>query len=98
MGENGVYVLGVFIEASSETRDGKKADYILLATGGRKGAVSIKYDGNDSDFREVVDGLEMKDTVLCRVRLSAFKDSVYYSLLGITRGDTFMEAMEALRG
>lgn len=98
MGENGVYVLGVFIEASSETRNGKKVDYISLTTGGRKGAISIKYDGNDSDFREVVDGLEMKDLVLCRVRPTAFKDSIYYSLLGIVCGDTFMETMEALRG
>lgn len=93
----GIYVFGAFIEQSTEyDNNGKRSDYILLATGGRKGAVSIKFDSSDGDFREILDGAALGDTLLCRVKVSAFRDNVYYTLQGMTRGKNFLEALEAV--
>lgn len=54
--QTGQYVLGAFIEDSTEYDNaGKRSDYILVATGGRKGAISIKYDATNADFRKILD-------------------------------------------
>lgn len=80
----GHYIIGIFIETSVEKRsDGKEADYVTITTGGRKGAISVKYDSSVAAFRNYFADCELGSTVMLRVAPSGFKDSVYYALVDV---------------
>lgn len=80
----GHYIIGIFIETSTEKRnDGKEADYVTITTGGRKGAISVKYDSSVAAFRDYFGDCELGSTVMLQVNPSGFKDSVYYTLLNV---------------
>lgn len=80
----GHYIIGIFIETSTEKRnDGKEADYVTITTGGRKGAISVKYDSSVAAFRSYFGDCELGSMVMLQVSPSGFKDSVYYSLVDV---------------
>lgn len=96
MNETGIYVYGAFIQTSIEKNGkGEKAAYALVATGGRRGAISIKYDPADDVFSDFFGDCAMGDFVLARVSLTAFKDAVYYSLQSIVHANPNKGLQEA---
>lgn len=83
----GKYIAAMFISVSEETRivDNKSvtAGYLLVAIGGRKGAINVKFDPSESEFTDFISGLSLGDEILAGVNDSAFNGSVYYSLRSI---------------
>lgn len=76
----GVYLLGLFIEISEEQRrDGNVVNYVTITTGGRKGAISVRYVPTP-DKQAFFADCELGQEVFLKVAPSGFKDSVYWSL------------------
>lgn len=76
----GVYLLGLFIETSEETRKGGDVvNYVTITTGGRKGAISIKYLATPEN-KAFFGDCELGQEVFLKVSPSGFKDSVYWTL------------------
>lgn len=81
----GIYIIGTFIECASELNTkGETSHYAVITTGGRRGAVGIKYDANNSDFAGFLNALSLGDEIGARVTASAFKDNIYYTLQELT--------------
>lgn len=79
--QSGLYIIGTFIETSSERNmKGETSHYAVITTGGRRGAVGIKYDDTNPDFTNFLSSLSMGDEIGARVTASAFKDAIYYTL------------------
>lgn len=88
--KTGIYLIGLFIETSSETnREGKKSSYVTLTTGGRRGAMSVKYDANDAKFSDFFGDCELGQLIMLKVRLSALNNAIYYSLEEAYAADGF---------
>lgn len=86
--DNGIYAAGQFIELIREERLNKEtgakenADYVLITTGGRKGTFAVKFDPSaipQEAYRRLLD-MKLGDDFFAKVRLSAFNNSVYYTL------------------
>lgn len=76
----GIYLLGLFIETSEEVRkNGDAVNYVTITTGGRKGAISIRYVPTP-DKVDFFGECELGREVFLKVSVTGFKDAVYYSL------------------
>lgn len=89
-GENikyGVYIAGCFVMASTEVRkteEGQKeTGYLFLAIGGRRGGMNVRYDLDDKELVDFIDGLENGDDVFAGVQVSGFRDNAYYKLVSL---------------
>lgn len=81
----GHYLVGLFIQIQEAKFNDKTNFYALFATGGREGAVSAKFNPDDTAVFDFLKDCSMGDMLLARVRPSVYKDKVYYNLENVIR-------------